>query len=599
MDRKINIGVVAGELTQYRQLALLDHLHGKYDIELYAIDNDKLLSSYKSSLRLNVFENLRDMPGYMRTLEERLSEKDLLICLETSYLSSFQTIRMAKKTGKPCIVIVNEFHPYFYVNYPNIRAIQVDVLEHADMFWPTSRLAQAMLRMEGVAPEKIVAFNPTVEERRIGKNAALKKRFRDYIKLNDDHIVCLFNEELDPSTRPMELVNAMRLLQATDPKTAAKVRILFVGNGEQTQELKYRCYDLKLGSAIMFLHQETEPFVRDMYAAADLIISLRKDKKGRHETYPMHVLEAMAAGVVPIVAAGTVAAELAAGVGEVLTDDTFQSLAMAISKFAKNPPFLAEEAGRCVQRVRDSFSRAGVMENLELAIDTLLVRSENAIAGRSDFDAGSGEIEGFLARGQNADALVKIEGMLLQSDGSNRQRSDLLLSKGDALYGMGRLDEGMEAYTECLRMDDSNYRAYSGLGYIAFKGHSHEDAMTFFKKALAKNDRDEKSLLGVGLIHRRLGLHEESLFWLEKCVSLNKENGKAMTALIQACLQCSSPATPIATLQRVMEGGTEHVALMLTLGQLYLRAGQIEEGNELVKKALQLQQGSAPTPAAS
>jgi tetratricopeptide (TPR) repeat protein len=300
------------------------------------------------------------------------------------------------------------------------------------------------------------------------------------------------------------------------------------------------------------------------------------------------MLEAMACGVVPVVSVGTVAAECASGVGLALTNDTFQGIAEGLRKLLSENFSLANEKQRVVDHMREHFSLQKTGSQLKAAIAELVSEKPNSLPVKKAAAASVEGIHALIKQNNFDEALVRLETQLLMPIGKG-MRAEVLRLKGDVLYHMSRLDEAMEAYSECLRSNADDFEAYRGLGYISLKGHSHEEALTFFKKSLAKRDGDLMSLLGIAMVHRRLTLSEESLFWLEKAVELHRDNPKAISSYVQTCLECTTTETPISSLQKLIENLGDEPTLMATLGQLYLREGNDKLGNEWIEKANKLQ----------
>ncbi|TWW09513.1 hypothetical protein E3A20_13610, partial [Planctomyces bekefii] len=141
-------------------------------------------------------------------------------------------------------------------------------------------------------------------------------------------------------------------------------------------------------------------------------------------------------------------------------------------------------------------------------------------------------------------------------------------------------------YGEALQCSDRDYKALRGLGFIAWQGHSNEEALVFFKKAMALKDDDAETALGIGLVYRRLGLSDEAMFWLEKSVLSGNGPSTSVVALAQTCAQCTVPRKGIQAIERVLDAIGENHTLMVTLGQLYLNDGQVEEGNAILQRAL-------------
>ena len=117
------VAYVAGVLEDWRHLSMFENLRD-FSVEVHAIGQKEILSQYRSNLKLFIYENVTDMPGYMRCIEERISDSHIIVSREISRLSTFQETRIAQKYDIPSIVLVSETRPNFYKNYNNISAIQ-------------------------------------------------------------------------------------------------------------------------------------------------------------------------------------------------------------------------------------------------------------------------------------------------------------------------------------------------------------------------------------------------------------------------------------------------------------------------------------------
>ncbi len=586
MTDKPKIAIVAGEMLSPRFLALFEALKSDFDVCVYALDLFQIMDRHGTSLKIRVFENIQDMPGYMRGLEEELQSTQLIIGIETSRLSTFQAVRAARKYGIPMAVVVNEFKPYFYDRYANIRAIQFDVCNKAERFFATSRLAMDALRLDQVPEESIRLMRPVVDTVRFKVDAKGSKKFRDYVGIAENERVLLFHHELETFNAPSEVLLAMQLLHRQNVSHSGPVRLIFAGTGAQTMDLKYRAFDSGLGKQVMFLHQDPTPFLADLYAATDVMIMPRPRTVDFHEELPLKMLEAMACGAVPLVGAGSVAQDLAGRAGVMFTDDTFTSIAAALASLLTVPARLDRSKDQAVAQIAKDNTLAAVSGDLLAEVRQILAQTPMLQGPRFDLKPIVTEVSVLLQQGKERDALVIIEETLLVTIPSATDRAEVLRLKGEAHYGLGKTEDAMTAYSEGLRLDERNFACLRGLGFIAWQSHSNEEALMFFRKAMAIHDNDPETMLGIGLVYRRLGLTEEALFWLERCVVQHDAPPSAVVALAQACAQMSRPQTGIMALLRVLDAIGDNHTLMMTLGQLYLNEGMTEEGNELLKRAL-------------
>jgi tetratricopeptide (TPR) repeat protein len=482
-------------------------------------------------------------------------------------------------------VIVNEFRPYFYERYANIRAIQYDICNKAERFWATSDAAANTLRLDGIPAESVGRINPVVDTRRFAYDVKLRAKFRDYVGIGHDEFVVLFQDELEAWHRPEELVKAMSLVKQRCP-AGKRLRLLFAATGGATMELKYGAYDLKLGKSVMFLHQNTEPFLVDMYAACDAVFVPRSTATDLHEEIPLPMLEAMACGVVPIVTAGSIAAEMAGYGGVVVPDDGHAHVAAALQTLLQDQALAKRLRERAQTKVQTENAGEASIADFVAGIEALLRTTPVSPTAPRDLSHTLAEVDAELRRGGERDALVKIEEALLLTPMSASTRADLLCRKGEAFYALADYEPATAAFDEALKLVDRHPRVLRGLGFVSWQGHANEEALAFFRKALALQGDDAMTMFGIGLVYRRLGLLEEAMFWLEKCVTRDDAPAAALIAIAQSCAQVSDPQTGIDVMERLVDVIGEHQTLMVTLGQLYLNQGRVEEGNAILAKAL-------------
>lgn len=593
MASKQRLAIVAGDIDQPRFLSTFESLISHFDVTLYILGHENFSLGYESSLKCRLYSPVHDMPGYMRDLESDLATMDGIIGIETSKLSTFQAIRAARKNRIPSFVVVTESQPLFYEKYPNIRAIQFDICHTVDHFWATSQAAKDTLLVEGVSNEKISHLKPAINNKPFCINDTLRRKFRTYVGLRQEDIIVLCRCDLETPYNLLSLLEAIRFLRQQGTPSSLRTKLLFVGDGSQARELKLKACDLGIGSQVMFLHQNPEPFLPDLFNAADFYIMTAATGSDRPDQYPLSLLEAMGCGVIPIIPAGSVAAEICQSVGYSYNPTQLTSLAMALFRAVHDPRLLSEQKATISQFIHQSWHTPSSSPQLVEDVRNLL--HSNSTGGESW--ASPAEILRKIARdieeNRELDALIKIEEAELRGFDTVSYLAELACMKGDALYNLGRMDEAMTAYSTCMQLDPNNPDCLRGLGFLAWHGHSNEEALTFFKKALAIREDDLSSAYGIGLVYRRLGLLDEALYWLESYVLKSKKPSSAIIALAQTCAQLAPRAKAIAALERALDVIGDHHALLATLGQLYLADGQLDEGKQLLEKAMQTKQGHA------
>jgi glycosyltransferase involved in cell wall biosynthesis len=587
MAPRPKIAIVAGEVATPRALALFEPLRAAFDVTIFALDGDAMQkAAAASSLKMRLYENAPDMPGYLRGLEDELASFDAVVGVETSRLATFQAVRAARKHGLPLGVVVNEFQPYFYESYPNIRAIQYDICNKADIFWASSEQAAQALRLDRVPEASIRRLDPVVDVVRFRIDSARRKKFRSYVGIGDDDVVLLFRHELAAHNRPEATLEALRIAYRTSGLKEPRVKLIFAGQGPAAMDLKYLAFDMGLGRAVLFLHQEAEPFLTDLYAATDVIVMPRPQRTETHEDLPIGMLEAMAAGAVPLVGSGSVAAELAGAAGLVYAGDEAEHLAARLHAVLTDAAVMATLRGAGQARVAAQFCQDrpadGFIADVKRLVEERRVERMPRRIGAALLDS----IQQELDRGEPRSALVRIEEALLVGTQIPEERASIYRMKGDAHYACCELEEATTAYAEALKCDDRSHAALRGLGFVSWQSHSNEEALIFLRKALALEPEDATTMYGIGLVYRRLDLGEEAIFWLEKCVTAAGTPASAILALAQACMQSAQMEVGARVLERVIDTIGDHKTLLMALGQLYLNLGRTEQGHALLARAL-------------
>ena len=585
MTRKAKIAIVCGEQIQPRLLNIFDTLRQQYETCLFIHHHEKLLEQNISGQKMRLFEAIPEMPGYMRGLEEELSSYDLAIGFESSRLATFQALRAARKYGLPLCVLVNEYLPYFYERYTQIRAIQFDVFNKAEHFFATSEAAALNLRINNISDDAISKIAPIVDIKRFRFDEDARVRFRQYLGLRPDDFVILFQRSLIPAERPDLLIKALGFLRRQMTAKTEQVKIFIVGCGSSAMDLKYLSYDLGIGAQTMFLHQDPEPFLSDLYAACDMIFEPRSIVSDYHQELPLSFLEALACGLIPVVGAGTVAAEFAGEFGFIYSEDQLENVAVQLQRAIGERENLSARRGSLAEMIANRHCPKVNDETFFSVIERCLTMARGRKSLHLDPEQVLTNIRAEVGRGAYSEAMVQIEEALLIGKHSSMNRADLWCLKGMVFAQTGQYEAAVSAYQESLGVNDTCSEALRALGHLALQTHDHEAALAYYRKALALNESDGEAMLGIAMVFRRLALQDEAAIWLEKCV-VGFNMPKATYALAQTCLQSSRPTQAIAILVRVLDSVGESQPLMLTLGQLYLSVGRLDEGQAMLQKAL-------------
>ncbi len=586
MARKNRIGVVYGGTFEPRFLSLFEPLKEAFDICIYAHDSNRLISLHNTGLRLRLFENISEMPGFMRGIEDELSQLDLIIGVETSRLATFQALRAARRYGIPLAVVVNEYSPYFYEQYANIKAIKFDVISKARHFWATSQMARNTLLLEHAEPSHLSVLAPIVDTGRFKFSPEGRQKFREYVGLKADDVVMLLQHELAPESHGDQLIRALHLLKNQIGGIAARLKLLFVGQGPSAMDYKYLAHDLGLGKQVYFLHQDPEPFLLDLYSSADLMFHPKAGSDVKRQELPLALLEGMAVGILPLVGAGTLASELTAPLGLNYADPSGPLLAAQIQELVVEPRLLSTKRAQLIEQVRARHQASIVGTKFVAEIEEIIAaEATQRSANTKRPQTLVANIELLIERGALNEAFLQIEEALLLEAVTSNERSEFFRLRGDAEVAARDYDKALHSYQEGLLLNDHNFLCFRGMAQTYWQTHDNEAALTHFRRALALREGDSSTMFGIAMVFRRLGLLDEAVVWLEKCV-MRHQIPAAITALAQTCSQLTKQSIAIDVLNRVLEVTGDHQTLMMALGQAYLSTGKHDEGQDLLRRAL-------------
>ena len=231
------------------------------------------------------------------------------------------------------------------------RLLVGGLLRQVDRFLYAGEATRRLFRSYGAEEGALVRAPHAVDNDRFAQQAAAERPRRDAIRkvwgIPDDAFCVLFAGKLESQKRPVDVVDALRLLRILDP--GRTYHAMFVGAGNQAGTLRGQCrvvFDAKgvfpppageprspHASFTGFLNQLEIPRA---YAAADVLVL-----PSESETWGLVVNEALACGLPCVVSDACGSAEdlvtpldprLCYPVGDV------EALARAIRHVANHPP---------------------------------------------------------------------------------------------------------------------------------------------------------------------------------------------------------------------------------------------------------------------
>jgi tetratricopeptide (TPR) repeat protein len=580
MKSKLKIKVVVGVWGEHVLPSLWTSLSADLDVELLVLRSG-LDDQMKCGAQIKVFEPVADMPGFFRDLESHLNGSDLVVALETSQLSSFQALRYSKALDIPCVVIVNEFTPFVYDRFANIKAIKYDICRNADLFIASSTRARRLLKCEGVDEGKILVLDRFLDMQEARFSEAIRTKFRNYVGLKSDELLLTARTSFEKPEGAYEVLKGFRLLAGVIKGGLNRIRLLMIGTGTRMEELKYAASDLGVGQHVIFLAQDPALFWRDVACASELVIWDQHRDLEKSEPLPIQLLKSVSSGCLNLIKSGTIFDDLSFGL-PVLKIDHFEAMSLADSISTHWTTIQNLTSTRSSLPLTRYFASS---EEVSLVVRDAFIKLVMRPAGETSRDrveriveAHKEPLNATIAR----DIAVDVEEALLIKNIPTNQLAELWRLKGDVHVAMGETEHGMRAFEKAFQTSDRCFRALRGLGYIAWMGHSHAEASTFFKRALAIDPNDYQCLLGMGLVYRRLRMLSESAFWLTRALDFGGVDSSAFSLLIQACVESPESTISLETLESMRENYGDLPSILRGLSHVYLAHGH----SEAVKKIL-------------
>ena len=400
------------------------------------------------------------------------------------------------------------------------------------------------------------------------------------MKINDDEVLLCYRNDLNFCFQPNLVVELFNIVKRQSKHRGSKLKILFLGNGKDSNSVKQLARNTGSPEAFYFIHDDVDPVIDQVYNGCDFIIETNCLDSNRVQQYPYYLAEAMACGVIPI--------SLEAGVLRNYPDSGFipcydGSAADAAERVLE---IMAPEKRAFILNRQEEF--LGELSAMPWELDVVLScfkKSEQA-----DDDLVHSNLKAVKANYPDSlsvhERVAMLDDRMKKHDLDDSETSSVLSEKGDLLIELQEIDDAHNSYELAVQLDDTNAAAYRGLGYIAFIRYANSEAVSFFKKSLGMNINDWRALFWMSLVHQRIGLYEDALYWLKKSIALGVKDKIVITALIQFCAECPSDDLARTTLEEAVETVGEDPNLMVALAQAYVRCGRTGIGAQIMNKYL-------------
>ncbi|MGE0174105.1 MAG: glycosyltransferase [Oligoflexales bacterium] len=582
MSVKKKIGVISGSLEHVSAFSHIEVLGDRYDLTVFSKHDENLTKIYPSKLSYKLFENVPDMPGYLRGVEDELYAMDLIICMDIGSLASFQGVRSAKKNKIPILFFVEKKDISTEASQHNLSSIRNEIDKTPHLIFAAHNSISDWLVENGFDSNKIVLLTQKVSAKRFKPEPSFRQKFRNYAGLYTDDIIFLITERFESKSLMEEYVALLRYLRLHGNTIFRRIKFLFVGDGPMSDSLKYMISENGLSQNVKFLHQDPRPIMQDIYSSSDFMLCL--DHKSPSELRP--VIEANCCGVIPVFVPNTFEELWPKDTGAIFVAGKSQVLGRLILEECAT--YNWQESSQVIHLLGSkAFDVKPIVETIFDAVEGLFALNEGKSRKPVSAEIIS-DAKRLSTSSNEQDALLFVDQKLKEISISDvKMRAALLGIKGQTLMRCNRLEEARVVLEQSVELQNHSEDAYIALAKIALKTFSYEEALFYYRKALAAFPNCYEALFGMGMVFKNLNMYGESIYWFEKSILSKPDSKQAILAFSQSCLNYEHTRTAIDHMLKIRDTIDHSPALTLALGQLYMKDGKFQEGKKLLSQALE------------
>lgn len=553
------IAIMATKIPSVRELFVFEKLYGQLNIHVFA-DKAVMNLGVKTWLKVTLLDCQHVKS---KELEIQLRSFDAIIILDPGCAVSWLAVRIGRKLGINVISFVHNLRALRQWEYRNLKTATVDIIHSADQLWVPSSSTQDDIKYLIEDTTKVQKVVPPVDYFRFAQSLEKRNRFRAYLGIKQDDLVVFYLGQFLEPTYAENLMLAVKMLKENDRTRFGNIKIMYIGDGEISQKLKYLAYDSGLGSSIFFLHQDTENFRDELFNCADIAAGFY-DSIVTGYSDANTFKEVSCSGCATLVDKGSSFCHLANGPMVEIDDYSYTELARGIE-----------------QAVLGKFSKMSSKESPYSSKDQIFDLVNEVLLREAQGLPTVEEIAETIIAGRTLDAMVQIE-EALTGENSAATKSELLRLKAELIQSSGEFVEAEKLLRLSIDLNPGSHKSLRDLGFVLLQCSDYREAKSFFERACAIYDGDEKALYGYGLACRYLGEVDKALYWLE--LSMQKNATKQSKIIFaQTCLQLQDIDQAILRLEAVIDTFGESKAFLLSLSQLEASRGCFEKANQLLE----------------
>jgi glycosyltransferase involved in cell wall biosynthesis len=253
-----------------------------------------------------------------------------------------------------------------------LEAVERAIYRRASAVIVVTEGKRTRLLEKGVPEAKLSVIPNGVRLDRFGDAGELPDPLFEQHGVDPSRLVVLYAGVFNPPQGLDVLVDAAARLRAQDPRRAARVHFVLVGNGSERARLEARVAEEGLQDLVRFLPEQPRERIVSLLQSAGAVAVTLRPRRDAH-TVPSKLYEAMASGRPVLVSADGAPAEMVreAGAGIATPAADADALACSIERLL-DAPQLSRELGEKGRAFATRFDRRRLVEELEAVLQRVV-----------------------------------------------------------------------------------------------------------------------------------------------------------------------------------------------------------------------------------
>lgn len=242
--------------------------------------------------------------NYMFGLEQHLQGMDIVDVAETYHPFGYQIARAKAKLGYRLVASVQENIPFTHERPDFRRKTKQAIFQAADYFLVLSEMAKQSLVLEGVSADKIAIVPVMGVDTQRFQPGTKDAHWLNEFALSVDDTIILFVGRLTWSKGVFDLLYALKLLTLDRDLRSRCLKLLLVGDGEESQALASLVERLGLREQVRMVTRIPYPEMPKIHNLADIFVLPSISTPKWQEQFGAVLAESMACAK-PVVGAGS------------------------------------------------------------------------------------------------------------------------------------------------------------------------------------------------------------------------------------------------------------------------------------------------------